>query len=230
MQHHPVAPTGERSEVVHMRWLVVILLAGASAAARTEGISEVLVRSQQVRIDAHSEVDASAPAAQKIRDSFQTVLRGAGPVPPVELRVVSGAGLAETLQGRVIVVNESLADATEGERLFVLAHELGHVALKHWPEMTNLYQAWIPGEVVRAQTDPIASLLGYDASRMSYRQEFEADGFALRTLQALGRSPQDAFQALMQQGVHGDTATHPGTFKRVASLKHALAEEPAASR
>jgi Zn-dependent protease with chaperone function len=210
-----------------MRWLYVLCLALASSAASSEGIGEVLERSQQVRIDAHPLVDANAPSALKIRASFQTVLSAAGHVPQLELRVVTGAPLAETLQGRIIVVDESLAEAREGDRLFVLAHEIGHVALKHWPQMRNLYQAYIPGEVVRSHTDSVAGPLGSDASALAYKQEFEADRFAMRTLQSLGHPPEEACHALMQQGVHGDTATHPGTMKRVTSLRHAAAEDAA---
>jgi Zn-dependent protease with chaperone function len=210
-----------------MRWLFVIFLAMVSAAVCSEGIGEVLERSQQMRLDSHPAVDAAAPAAVKIRESFEAVRRGAGPLPPVELRVVSGAPLAETLQGRIIVVDESLAAAGEGERMFVLAHELGHVALKHWPQMRNLYLAYIPGEVVQAHTDSVAALLGYNASALAHKQEFEADLFAMRTLRKLGRPPEEFVQALMQEGVHGDTATHPGTMKRVRSLRHAAAEDGA---
>jgi Zn-dependent protease with chaperone function len=208
-----------------MRWLLLMFLALASSAAWSEGIGEVLERSQKVRMEAHPEVDAAAPSAVKIRASFQTVLRSAGQVPPLELKVVTGAPLAETLQGHVIVVDESLAEAREADRQFVLAHELGHVVLKHWPQMRNLYQAYIPGEVVRSHTDSVAGPLGSDASKLAYKQEFEADLFAMRMLRSMGHPPEEACQALMQQGVQGDTATHPGTMKRVTSLRHAAAED-----
>mgnify|MGYP002149795662 CR=1 FL=1 len=39
--------------------------------------------------------------------------------------------VAETLNGRTVVANESLALMPEGVRLFVLAHELGHFKHKH---------------------------------------------------------------------------------------------------
>jgi Zn-dependent protease with chaperone function len=213
-----------------MRWLFVTFMAMAGVAVHGESIDAVLERSQQVRADAHPVVDQASPSVARIRKSFETVLRGAGSVPSVELKVVSGAPLAETLQGRIILVDQSLAEAGEGERMFVLAHELGHVALKHWPQMRNLYQAYIPGEVVQSHTDKVASLLGYDASALAYKQEFEADLFAMRTLRKLGRPPEESVQALMQEGVHGDTATHPGTMKRVRSLRHAAIEDNAGAR
>lgn len=212
-----------------MRWLFLMFLALASGAASCEGIGEVLERSQQVRMDAHPAVDPTAPAAVKIRASFQTVIGATGQLPALELRVVSGAPLAETLQGRVIVVDESLAEARESDRLFVLAHEVGHVALRHWPQMRKLYQAYIPGEVVRQHTDSVANLLGYDASALAHKQEMEADTYAMRMLRSIGHPPDEACQALMMQGVHGDSPTHPGTMKRIASLRQAAAEDSAAA-
>jgi Zn-dependent protease with chaperone function len=124
----------------------------------------------------------------------------------------------------VILANQSLGDLGEGARLFILAHEIGHVSLKHWPQMTLLYQAWLPGELVQAQSDAVAALLGRDASALAYRQEFEADAFALRMLRTLGRSPQDALSAFIEMGVYSDTATHPGTRKRLAALRAADTE------
>ena len=70
-------------------------------------------------------------------------------------------------------------------------------------------------------TDPVAGLLGREASGLSHRQEFEADAYAAQVLRTLGRPPQDAFAIFTQTGVQRDTATHPGTRKRLASLRAA---------
>jgi len=123
-----------------------------------------------------------------------------------------------------VLANESLADLSEGERLFVLAHELGHIELRHWEQTQRLYQKWVPGVVTPDQTEPVAALLGRDASGLAYQQELEADAFALRTLHALGRPTQDALSAFMHLGMTHDTATHPGTRKRLASLRTAEAQ------
>jgi hypothetical protein len=141
----------------------------------------------------------------------------------VELRVVTGSTVAETLDGRVIVANETLADLPEGVRLFVLAHELGHVQQGHWRQVGDLYKRFVPGEVVPQTTEPVAGPLGRAASAQAHRHEFEADAFALQALRALGRPTDDAFAALRHQGVQHDSATHPATRKRLASLRAAEA-------
>lgn len=206
-----------------MRWFPLTLLGLALAQpARAGDIVDVLRRSQQMRLAAMPPAD-EGPKAQAIRLSFEQLQRALPGEVSAELRVVSAGTVAETLHGRIVVAHESLADLPEGARLFVLAHELGHVASHHWQQMGAVYRHWIPGEVKPETTDPVAGPLGREASATSHRQEYEADAYALQVLRRLGRSPQDAFIAFMQQGMLQDTATHPGTRKRMASLRAALA-------
>jgi Zn-dependent protease with chaperone function len=211
-----------------MRWWIVtltLLLAGPVARG-DEGILGVLARSQLARLDHASTADPANARARTVRTSFETLARVLELRHLVELRVIEGETVAETLQGRVVLANESLADLSEGERLFVLAHELGHIELRHWEQTQRLYQKWVPGAVTPDQTEPVAALLGRDASGLAYRQELEADAFALRTLRALGHSSQDAVTAFMHLGMSHDTATHPGTRKRLAALRAAEAPWP----
>jgi Zn-dependent protease with chaperone function len=206
-----------------MRWAVVslFLMFTGPAARADENILGVLARSQLARLDRTQSVDPAGPRSQTVRASFETLARVLGLRYPVELRVIEGEVVAETLQGRIVLANQSLADLGEAERLFILAHELGHVELRHWEQTQRLYQKWVPGVVSPDQTEPVAALLGRDASGLAYLQEFEADAFALRTLRALGGSSQDAVGAFMRMGVTLDAATHPGTGKRLAALRAA---------
>ena len=211
-----------------MRWLrlAVMIATCAAAAAQANDIIHVLHESAQRRLNAMT-LAPDGPRAQRVRDSFDQLRRAMALEQRVELRVVSGSTIAETLDGRVIVANESLADAPEGVRLFVLAHELGHVQQGHWRQVGDLYKRFVPGEVAPNTTDHVAGPLGRAASEQAHRHEFEADAFALCALRALGRPADDAFAALRHQGVQHDSATHPATRKRLASLR--AAEELTAS-
>jgi Zn-dependent protease with chaperone function len=144
----------------------------------------------------------------------------------VDLHVITGATIAETLHGHIVVANEKLADLTEGERLFVLAHELGHVVNGHWLQMGLVYRRWVPGDVTPDKTEPVAGQLGREASQLAHQQEFEADTFALGMLRRFGRSSDEALSAFMHLGMQQDTATHPGTRKRLASLRAAALATP----
>jgi predicted Zn-dependent protease len=159
-----------------------------------------------------------------VRASFDTLVRTLGMTQGAELRVIEGNTVADAMQGRIVMANASLAGLGEGERLFILAHELGHIALGHWAQTQQVYLKWVPGAVTQERTDAIADQLGREASNLSHRQEFEADAFALQTLHTLGRTQQDALSAFVQLGNRGGTATHPSTGQRLASLRAAEAE------
>jgi len=203
-----------------MRWWMLIGMALAGSVARgEEDIAQVLARSQTAQLERLAPAPVESERAQKVRDSFDSLVRTLGLEGAAELRVVRGDTVAETLRGRVVIANEAMGDWPEEGRLFVLAHELGHVALAHWAQMGEMYQKWVPGSVTADRTDPVAARLGREASALAYQQEYEADAFALRTLEGLG-VPRDAvFSALMRMGASRDTATHPGTKRRLAALR-----------
>lgn len=209
-----------------MRWVLLIWGALSAGAAHGEDIVGVLERSQQVRLDRLQAAPADSVRAQKVRASFYTLVRSMALGLPVELRVVRGDIVAEALQGEVVVVNEALGDLPEDDRLFVLAHELGHVALGHWTQLSGLYQKWVPGRVVPERTDAVAAQLGREGSALAYRQEYEADAFASRALQDMGMTRDEVVTIFMHLRPHGDTPTHPGTKRRLASLRAGLVKLP----
>lgn len=211
-----------------MRWLVLMLALVAAAPARCEDIVDVLRRSQDMRLAAMRPVEPDSPQARTIRASFDRVLRAQPPGgPAVALRVIRGPVMAETLHGHVVVANELLAELPERTRLFILAHELGHVMQGHWVQMARVYQKWVPGEVTPRHTDPVNARLQRDASSLAHQQEFEADVFAAKTLRALGRCwpPADAachddmLAVFQQPGAQRDTLTHPSAGRRLAALR-----------
>lgn len=200
-------------------WLLVLSLVGP---AQAEDIVDVLRRSQQLRLEMQPAADPASPRAETVRRTFAALVAAQPGLPPVDLHVIRGPVLAETVHGHIVLANESLAELSEGERFFVLAHELGHVVQHHWLQMALVYQKWIPGEVNQEHTDAVAGRLGRDASALAHRQEFEADAFALQLLRRTGQDPALAFSAFLHLGMTQDTATHPGTRKRVASLRASL--------
>jgi Zn-dependent protease with chaperone function len=204
-------------------FFVAVLAFVSHAPTCAEDINDVLVRSQQRRLDEIAKPSTDTERVAKLRASFEKLRASVSSSVVVELRVVAGPVLAEALMGRILVVNQSLADVDEGERSFVMAHELGHIVHGHWPKLVALYKKHIPGEVHQAQTDAVAPVLGREASELSHEHELQADAFAVRALVALRLSSDSAMAALVRQGVQHDTATHPGTRKRVAQLRMLVA-------
>jgi Zn-dependent protease with chaperone function len=196
-----------------------VLLALASAPAWCEDIAQVLQRSQAARLARLPASDENAPAVQALRRLFEQLRRDLRVADDVELRVVGAGTVAETLQGRVIVVNEAVAGLPDVCQRFVLAHELGHVVRGHWAQRVELYQRHIPGEVIPANTDPVAARLGDDASRQSHAHEDDADGYAMNVLLDMGHTRDELVMVFMRLGNHRTTATHPSVGKRVARLR-----------
>jgi Zn-dependent protease with chaperone function len=194
----------------------------ATPAESAESIHDVLQRSQQMQLDAltKQQIDASDPRVAVIQTSFERVLHAVRTPSDVRLIVVKGPLLAVCLMGSVVAANVSIAELSEAERTFILAHEVGHIALDHWAQLGALYQEHIPGEVVQEKTDPVAAVLGRDASAMAHRHEFEADAFALRLLRFLGE-PEDTPMVLFLEHLPlvRPTATHPGTHQRLAQIR-----------
>ncbi len=204
-------------------WMVLSLGLAALVVAvpvYSEDILSVLARSHASRIESLTSRQAHDERAAVLQRDFDRLLDRLPQRPrDVSLLVVEGPVIAETLAGRVVVVHAGLADANEGERLFVMAHELGHVAMGHWSELASVYHKHIPGEVNQRDTDAVASVLGREASRLVHGHEFAADAFAWRTIRGLGYGMDNAAAVLHMMPNMGDTPTHPASRKRLAALR-----------
>lgn len=204
------------------RWMSWGLgLIAAATSARAETIAEVLERSQAQRLERLASPERGEPspeAVQRIQLSFDRLVAHLRLEQPIGLKVVRSDALAETLHGRLVVVDERLAALPEGQRLFVLAHEIGHVALSHWAALGQVYQRHIPDEVIRSKTDAVAAVLGREASALAHAHEYAADAYGLAVLRALGHGEEDVQGVFARFGPSRDTPTHPGTRRRLARL------------
>ena len=188
------------------------------------GITEVLQRSQAQRLAQRGAANSLSAASARLHTSFNRLL---GLMPGVlpgfagaELQLVGGDLFAEAVFGRAAVaVSEAVGDLPEGERLLLLAHELGHLGLGHWAALNSLYRQHIPGAVTPTTTDPVAAVLGAQAHALSHRQEFEADAFGFSLARQLGFGVDTALSLLLRQGLQFDSATHPATRRRLAQLR-----------
>jgi hypothetical protein len=188
-------------------------------AANAETIEAVLDRSQQMRLSQRPAFDTNSAAAQRVRAGLARLL-ALREVGNIELVLVGGDLFAEALLDRPgLAVSQAVGDLPEGERLLLLAHELGHVRLGHRAALKALYHAHIPGEVRRETTDQAAAALGPAAHELSHRHELEADAYGYTLVRSLGFGLDNALSLLKRQGMQIDSATHPGTRRRLAQLR-----------
>lgn len=204
-----------------MRWTMMLLALACVHGAQAQGIEQVLERSQQMRLAQRPAADAASPAAARVRASLHKLLGLPGLAPlDVQLHLVGGGVFAEALLHRPgVAVSEAVGELPEGERLMMLAHELGHVRMAHAGALKALYKRHIPGEVRPDTTDPAAAALGPQAHALSHRQEFEADAYGYTLVRSLGFGVDTAQGLLLRQGLQMDSATHPGTRRRLSQLR-----------
>lgn len=205
-----------------MRWLLILWAAVCTQTALgSEGIEQVLERSQQMRLAQRAAGNEASAAAQRVRASWHKLMAWApADAPTVSLVLVGGDLFAEALLDRPgVAVSEAAGELPEGERLLLLAHELGHVHLEHARKLKALYREHIPGEVRPETTDAAAAALGPRAHALSHRHELEADAYGYALTRALGLGIDNAFALLTRQGMQHDSATHPGTRRRIAQLR-----------
>lgn len=147
---------------------------------------------------------------------------------------------ALALPGGIIVITDDMVKAAETteEVLAVLAHEIGHVELRH--SMRSVLQNSVVAVAAAAVTSDAASLsiaiAGLPAllAQRKYSRKFEtaADDYAFRLLKQKGCSP-SAFASIMERlakkdesemGPFAYVSTHPVTAERVRRARSAAAE------
>ncbi len=196
------------------------MLALPAAARAGEGIAEVLQRSQLQRLALRPAAELDGEAAERVRASFERLRGMDAAVADVELVLVGGELYAEAIfASRKLAVSTAAGLLPEGERSLMIAHEMGHLRLGHWGLLSALYRHHIPGEVKPETTEPVARALAADAQQLSYRQEYEADGYGYEMVRRLGFGLDNAFGLLTRQGLQFDSPTHPGTRRRLAALR-----------
>ena len=133
--------------------------------------------------------------------------------------------------GIVVITDEMLKVAVSREEvLAVLAHEIGHVELRH--TLRGILQNSVVGAAAALVTSDAATLsaavvgLPMLLARTKYSREFEtaADEYAFKLLRQKGYSP-TAFAAIMERLAKGKEAKQAGLFAYVSS--HPMTKERA---
>lgn len=207
----------------------------ATPLSVTKGVSE---RALGLLDDAYLQSSRLSEAQQlELRQAFEGLVAAIGDVQGYRLEFRSGGELganALALPSGIIVMTDELIDMAERdeELLAVLAHEIGHVEMRHG--LRSVYQGTgvfflvsvVLGNVTSA-TSVAASLPAVLLdSGYSRRFEREADRFAAKYLLAegLGTVPLQSILTQLEasQGGSGEAgflSSHPSTNRRLELLK-----------
>lgn len=201
-----------------MNYFLAFILAVLAQVAAANPLIDALRADDELRIC--SAGDASPEAKVLISDAKELMTAMNVPADTFAVLVADCGRFAVTaMTYNVIVLPPRLAHFAKNERLFVLAHEIGHLAnkdLTHWTEVGD--------ELVRAPlADDLAANRIYSVSRAL---ELDADRFAARTLSKLGvdavSAATDVFTRLHVLDAQDDDS-HPAPKLRVEFLAQAMA-------
>lgn len=196
---------------------VILLLC---SQAQAFDIVAALNLGQQVELRKCEAVDDAPAEAAVIQATLERVRIAAGIDHPLPLRIARCSSAAQVLQG-VVVAHPSIASWTEGERMFVLAHEIGHVVHGDWHTLTETFSQIVPAEATDAEVGPALNRQAGRIRHMQHGFEFEADAFACALLAKMGRDGVIEGTAVLRKDIpRYATPTHPGTRERLAALTH----------
>jgi len=173
-----------------------------------------------------------------LRDSFNLLHQGLVSSAYITLEFRSSKMIgpnAFALPGGTIVITDQLIPlaSSDEEILAVLAHEIGHVELRH--SLRQVLQSSVVGLIAATVTGDAATLSAAVAglpavlAQSSYSRKFEseADDFALDLLKNHGISP-SSFADIMEKldtteigEVFSYISTHPITSERIAKARNA---------
>ncbi|MHB8453309.1 MAG: M48 family metallopeptidase [Acidiferrobacterales bacterium] len=178
----------------------------------------------------------------RIRDGFDSLRQGLPMQAYLKLEFRNAPMVgpnAFALPGGTIVITDQMVEVahSEDEILAVLAHEIGHVELRH--TMRKLLEGSATAVLAATITSDAAALSSAVAglpvallqARYSRRFETEADDYAFRLLKQKGISPNafaDLMERLAKQGVGAGRnfsflSSHPVTTERIARARAAAA-------
>jgi Zn-dependent protease with chaperone function len=178
-------------------------------------------------------------AQQRLHQQFAALTRGMRFEHQYRLELRSGrlGANAMALPGGIVVLTDELValSASEDEVLAVIAHEIGHVELRH--ALRQLLGNSAVAVTLATMTGDAASLgtavtgLPVTLAQLQYSREFEraADDYALELMRSHGLSPL-AFASMLERlaARHGTEtegpaflSTHPVTAERIARIRAA---------
>lgn len=202
-----------------MKSLVLLLSTLICMPAWSLDIVEALNRGQRVQADTCVLVDAGQPEAQVIAASFERVKRAAGVTQDVTVRLAECPGQLVQVLGGEILVHPVLASWGEGERLFALAHELGHIINGDWGRFTAEFAAQVGPDMDEAQVNLVLRRMAPRVRELMHGFEYGADEYALGVLDAMGRdSLADGTACINRVPAPPGSPTHPGSSQRIAKL------------
>jgi Zn-dependent protease with chaperone function len=190
-----------------------------AASAHAHGLVDKIVNQLEASPSTCNEVAADQPQRKLVESDVARFLMSAKVPQHVRFQVMDCADDGFVYQGTTIVLSTRLARLSAPQRFFIMAHELGHVALQHHAATSKFV-----AKAVRNARDERAArarvAMGLPA--MSQQNELDADAFAVRLMREAGEDPVEAARLFESIGEGRDNATHPSPGRRSRAIRSML--------
>jgi len=205
-----------------IRLLLGICVCTWSWTALAMDIGDGIRTGDRVRLE-KATPSADAEAVRIITESFQAALAARGPGIPVTLHITHDGLGGEAALGNVVLVNDALAALPEDERVFEIAHELGHIDLGHFERMIALFQQYVGDS---KDDHFIARTLNAHADDLSpalQALEYEADAYGQALVSKVPGALDGGMHTFQRNVFRRGDFSHPSSRERLLKLEAGFA-------
>ena len=201
-------------------FVAALAFACAAHAHANESLVDTLVDRLEGSLSSCSPVDASQAQRAVIEADIAQFIQ-AVPAAATARFEVHDCPLMDgfVLKGQTIVLSSRLARLPYGQRFFIMAHEYGHYRLQHRNRLSGFVSSITAGRGDASAAQAALEQNAAGVTAMSYRAEFEADAFAVLTMDTAGIDPEDGARLFDSLGRGRDNATHPAFHRRASAIR-----------
>ena len=197
--------------------LVAAFFTGAAhTGAHTQPLAERILGQFEASPVGCAEVSADHPQRQVIEADIARFAERVQVPDPVRFEVRDCVQDGFVFRGNTIVISSRLAARPAAQRFFIIAHEFGHLRLKHHGAVHSFVARLVNGA---ADEGSARALVASHLTSLSHRHELEADAFSVQLMQEAGHDAGQAARLFEDIGSERDTATHPSAMRRARAIR-----------
>ena len=188
----------------------------AHTGAHTQPLAERILGQFEASPVGCAAVSADHPQRQVIEADIARFVEVAQVPDEVRFEVRNCVQDGFVFRGNTIVISSRLAARPAAQRFFIIAHEFGHLQLKHHGAVHSFVARLVTGA---ADEGSARALVASHLTSLSHRHEFEADAFAAQVMREAGHDPAQAARLFEDIGSNRDTTTHPSAMRRARAIR-----------
>lgn len=196
--------------------VAAFLTLAAHTGAHSEPLADKILGQFEASPMGCAAVSAEHPQRQVIETDIARFVQVAQVPDDVRFEVRDCLQDGFVFRGNTIVISSRLAARPAAQRFFIIAHEFGHLRLKHHGAVHSFVARLVNGA---ADEGSARALVASHITTLSHHHELEADAFAVQLMHDAGHDPEQAARLFEGIGSERDTSTHPSAMRRARAIR-----------